>query len=402
MWTRVPLFRIFGIQVTANWSWLVILVLITGSLAGGFLPAALPGRPAALYWLLGLASALLFFVSLLAHELAHSLVARRHGLPVREILLFVFGGVSNIEREAHEPRVEFRIAIVGPLTSFAIGGLCWLAARAAGPGAARVVLTYLAAVNLLVGLFNLLPGFPLDGGRVLRAFLWSRWRDLARATRTAATVGTAVGWALILLGALEALRGNFVGGLWTALIGMFLQGAAEASAQQVTLREQLRGVTVAEVMTPDGRVVGVPADLPVDRLVEDFFWRMRFDTFPVQGPGGEFVGVVSLEQVRPVPRSAWGRTRVADIMRPAEAVPVVSPEDDAVRALERMVVSGEGRLPVVRRVPGAAAGRLAGIVTRRDILYLLRLRTDLGEAGAGVPRLGAARPDEPGAGRRAP
>ncbi|HEU5321781.1 MAG TPA: site-2 protease family protein, partial [Methylomirabilota bacterium] len=159
---RIPLFRLAGIQVNANWSWLFVVALITLSLAGGFFPAALPGRPPIAYWLLGLLTALLFFASLLAHELAHSLVARAYGLPVREILLFVFGGVSNIEREAHEPRVEFRVAVVGPLVSFAIAGLAWLAAQAAS-GAPRVVLGYLMVANLFVGVFNLLPGFPLDG-----------------------------------------------------------------------------------------------------------------------------------------------------------------------------------------------------------------------------------------------
>ncbi|HEX7125496.1 MAG TPA: site-2 protease family protein, partial [Thermodesulfobacteriota bacterium] len=213
---RIPLFRVAGIQVNANWSWLIIVALITVSLAGGFFPAALPGRSPAAYWLLGLLTALLFFGSLLAHELAHSLVARAYGLPVREILLFVFGGISNIEREAHEPRVEFRVAVVGPLTSFAIAGLAWLLGQATS-GATRVVLGYLVVVNLFVGIFNLLPGFPLDGGRVLRAWLWHRWRDAGRATRAAAGVGTGLGWTLVVLGALQALAGGLAGGLWMAL-----------------------------------------------------------------------------------------------------------------------------------------------------------------------------------------
>lgn len=375
--SRVPLFRIFGIQVTANWSWAIIVFLITASLAGGLLPSALPGRSVGFYWLVGLASALLFFVSLLAHELAHSLVARAHGLPVREILLFVFGGVSNIEQEAHEPGTELRVAVVGPLTSFAIGGLCWAAAAVLEEGTAAVVLGYLAYINFAVGLFNLIPGFPLDGGRVLRAFLWHRWQDLGRATRAAANVGNGVGWALIIFGALQALGGSFIGGLWMVLIGMFLQGAASASAQQVALRHHLAGVTVADLMTPDGRVVSVPTELPVDRFVEDYLWRERFDAFPVLGAGNEFLGVVGLEQVRALERSAWPRTRVADIMRPGAEVPSVGPDEEAVRALELMMRSGEGRLAVVRQ--GRAGGRaeLAGIVTRRDILHLLRLRTDL-------------------------
>ncbi len=394
--SRIALFRIFGIQVTANWSWLIIVFLITASLAGGLLPAALPGRPPAVYWLLGLVSAVLFFVSLLAHELAHSLVAQRYGLPVREILLFVFGGVSNIEQEAREPGTEFKIAAVGPLTSFVIGGLCWAAAAGlAQQSPARVVLAYLAFVNVAVGVFNLIPGFPLDGGRVLRAFLWHRWQDLGRATRTAANVGNGAGWVLIFLGALQALGGNLIGGLWMVLIGMFLRGAAEASAQQVALRQHLGGVTVADVMTPDGRVVSVPRELPLDRFVDEYLWRERYDTFPVRGPDRAFVGVVGLEQVRPVPRESWPSMRVADVMRPADKVPSVAPDDEAVKALELMVTSGEGRLPVVGRGrAGAAAGVLVGIVTRRDILHLLRLRTDLGSRAAEAA-LAAAPPPRP-------
>ncbi len=394
MLSRVPLFRLFGIQVTANWSWAIVVFLITASLAGGLLPAALPGRQASVYWLLGLVSALLFFVSLLAHELAHSLVARAYGLRVREILLFVFGGVSNIEQEPHEPGTEFRIAVAGPLTSFAISGVCWAAAAALEEGPAVVVLSYLFYVNIAVGLFNLIPGFPLDGGRVLRAFLWHRWQDIGRATRAAANVGHGVGWALILLGALQALGGSLIGGLWMVLIGTFLQGAAAASVQQVALRQHLAGITVADLMTPDGRLVSVPAELPVDRFVEDYLWRERFDTFPVQGAGSEFLGVVGLEQVRALPRKDWASTRIASIMRPAAEVPSVAPEEEAVRALELMVTSGEGRLPVVRweRVGGRLT--LAGLVTRRDILHLLRLRTDLSGPAPEAAAATAPPPDD--------
>lgn len=373
---RIPLFKIAGIQVNANWSWLIIVALISLSLAGGFFPAALPGRSPVTYWLLGLLTAVLFFASLLAHELAHSLVARAYGLPVREILLFVFGGISNIEREAHEPRIEFRVAVVGPLTSFAIAAIAWLLGQATS-GAARIVLGYLVLVNLFVGVFNLLPGFPLDGGRVLRAWLWHRWGDAARATRTAASIGVGFGWALIVLGALQVLAGGVVGGIWIALIGMFLQAAASASAQQVALREQLAGVRVADVMTPEASLVTVSPDLTVDRFVEDYLLRERFDGFPVRGAERVFLGMVGIDQVRHVPRGAWGTTRVESIMRPAAEIPSVPAGEDAVRALERMMSTGEGRLPVVR-APLAGQSELAGIVTRRDILHLLRLRTDLG------------------------
>ncbi len=229
---------------------------------------------------------------------------------------------------------------------------------------------------------------------MLRAWLWHRWRDLGRATRAAANVGHGVGWALILLGALQALGGGFVGGLWMVLIGMFLQRAAAASAQQVALRQQLAGITVANLMTPDGRVVSVPAELPVEQFVEDYLWRERFDTFPVRGANREFLGVVGLEQVRTLPREDWASTRIASIMRPAAEVPSVGPEDEAVRALELMVMSGEGRLPVVQR--GLAGGRpeLAGIVTRRDILHLLRLRTDLGGPALEAALSAAPPPDD--------
>jgi Zn-dependent protease/predicted transcriptional regulator len=371
-----------GIPIHVHVSWLAIYALITWTLAVGYFPQVLPDMPAAAYWVSGLIAALLLFVSVLLHELSHSFVALAHGLSVRGITLHVFGGVSHLEDEPPTPRAEFLIAAAGPLTSFGIAALLWLTRSAgiADTGTAGAITTYLLFVNVAVGVFNLIPGFPLDGGRILRAVLW-RWKGtLGHATYIASRVGVFFAWALVALGLLQILSGAVVGGIWLVLIGLFLQTTANASYAQMALREALARVAVRDVMTRD--VVSVPADASVEQLV-DQFWVHHFTSFPVV-EAGRTVGIASVQQVHAVPRDRWPLTRVRDVMHPLTEQLVVAPSASVFDALGRAAGNRVGRLAVM---DGA---RLVGYLSLKDITHVLALR-GLDGAVSTVPAL-APRP----------
>jgi Zn-dependent protease len=297
-------------------------------------------------------------------------VARREGLPVPRITLFIFGGVAHLGREPSGPRSEFRIAVVGPLASLVLAGLFYGLSQLSSPRSDILGQTfwYLGAANFILAAFNLIPGFPLDGGRVLRAWLWHRWNDLRRATRVVTRIGRGMGTALILLGILQLLAGLLVGGLWLVFIGLFLRQAAESSYQMTALQELLRGVSVAEMMHQDPISVG--EDLSLDQLVNDYFYRYRFTSFPVTHTDS-LTGLVHINQVKDVPRERWSSTRVVEVMTPREKISTVTPEEEAFHAFRQMMQSGRQKIPVVRD------GRLKGILTARDFLELLRIKTDL-------------------------
>lgn len=226
------LLRLLGIDIYINRTWLIIFALVAWNLAGGYFPAALPGLAAGWHWLLGVLGALLLFACVLAHELAHSVVARRHGLPISGITLFLFGGVSNLTESPHDPATEFKVAVVGPLSSLLLAGLFYLLFSVRPGPPLTALLAYLAVVNLLLAVFNVLPGFPLDGGRILRAALWWKTRNLTRSTLLAASVGAGVGWGLVFLGLLRVAAGDPLGGVWLVVIGLFLRSAARFSADR--------------------------------------------------------------------------------------------------------------------------------------------------------------------------
>ena len=289
----VTLFRVSGIPIRVHASWLVIFGLIAWSLSVGYFPYVLPGVPAAAYWIQGLVAALLLFVSVFLHELSHSVVAQAHGLPVSAITLHVFGGVSQLQREPDGPGVEFQMAVAGPLTSFGLAAVA-AAGAAAIPGAPAIaaILRYLALINALVGAFNLVPGFPLDGGRILRAVLWRARGDHAWATRVASRAGGGVAAGLIGLGVLRGLTGEFLGGLWLVLIGLFLREAAVGSYRQLVVRRALAPLRVRDVMTRV--VVSVPPQRAVAEVVDETFWRHHVSSFPVVD-GGRVLGILGLE-----------------------------------------------------------------------------------------------------------
>jgi Zn-dependent protease/CBS domain-containing protein len=363
--------RIAGIDISVHVSWLIILVLLTWSLATGWFPQLYPGWSTATYWIVGLISAVLLFVSVLLHELAHSLVARGRGLPVKNIILFIFGGVSNLEQEPTRPGVEFQMAAVGPLTSLLIGGLSlllFLALKGSSPQV-EAVCWYLGIANLLLGLFNLIPGFPLDGGRVLRSILWKITASLRKATRIASGVGQIMAYLLILWGIWQFFLGNILAGIWIGFIGRFLLTAAQSANSQAMLQSMFRGVTVGRVMqrTP----ATVPATISLQKLVDEYFLPSGLRTaFVTQGD--QLAGMITLGDIRHVPREQWGQTPVDLVMIPLERLHAVSPQQNLNDVLPLMANRDVNQLPVVQN------GALVGILARDAIIRTLEIRRSLG------------------------
>jgi Zn-dependent protease/CBS domain-containing protein len=364
--------RIAGIRIVIDPTWLFVFALVVWSLATGYFPAADASITGAEAWTLGAVAGVLLFASVLVHELSHALLARRAGIPVPRIRLFLFGGVSEMAAEPHNPRSEFRIAVAGPLTSLGLAALFWGLQRTALPSlvpGGPLVAEYLATINLALAIFNLVPGFPLDGGRILRAWLWWRRGDLLSATRTAGRAGSVVAYALMGLGLVNLITGATLGGMWMILIGMFLNQAAGSSYQTALLKDLLSGVRVRERMTR--QVIAVPAHASLEELVNDYFYRHPHGSFPVSWDDGRLAGMVSLEQVKSVPRDGWVRTPVRQVMTPAEGVCALDPEEDCFAALEKMIRCDAGRLPVVD------SGNIVGILSRRDVMKLFQVRSGL-------------------------
>jgi Zn-dependent protease/CBS domain-containing protein len=373
----ILLFSVAGIEVKLDWSWMLIALLIAWSLAQGYFPAISAGLPTAVYWGMGVGALVGLFASIVLHELAHSLVARRYGVPIRGITLFVFGGVAEMGEEPGRPRVEMLMAAAGPAMSLVLAAALSLAAAAAAgvgaPQAVGVVLGYLASLNLLLALFNLVPAFPLDGGRILRGAMWWATGDFRRATRWAAASGMVFSALLTALGIVSIFSGEFVQGMWWVLLGFFLSGAAEASRRDLDVREALQGVPVDRVMTADP--IAVPPDTTVAELVEGFIYRHHHKSFPV-AEHGRLVGCVSTREVAAVPRERWASETVAAIATPCGPEATVAPGDDAIAALTRMQRERLSRLMVVDR------GRLVGVLSLSDLMRLLAVRLELAEGTA--------------------
>ena len=369
----LALFRLGGIQVRVDPSWLVIFLLIWWSLAAGYFPRTQPDAGVLASWMAGLLAALLFFGSLLLHELSHSLVARRSGHEVRSITLFLFGGAAEMTSEPEDPATELRIAVAGPLASFALALLFWLGVRllpSATPDLLLGVVRYLAWINLALGVFNLLPGFPLDGGRILRALIWRRTGSLRQASRVATQAGKGLGLGLVLLGGIQIFSGALVGGIWLVLIGLFARGLAETSYQSLLLRQQLAAVSVADVMVREP--VTVTADLTLDRLVDDYILGHGYRGFPVV-ERGRTLGLISVDRIRSVPAEARARQRVRDHLEPLGEAHRVTPETPLLEALRSMGSLGVQRLLVMR--PGSL--ELVGLLTKSGLVRFVELRQAL-------------------------
>lgn len=368
----IPLFRVRGIQIRLDYSWLVIFFLVWWSLAAGYFPRVRPDEAASAYWTAGLLGTLLFFASILVHELSHSLVAQRSGLEVPSITLFLFGGVSEMREEAKTPGAELRIAAVGPLASFALAllfGTLYAALAPSGDSLGRHVVGYLAWINAALGVFNLLPGMPLDGGRVLRAVVWWWSGSMERGSRLAADAGKGLAFGLMALGALEIFMGGLLGGLWLILIGMFLRTLAGASYRGVALRRALQDVPVERFMIRD--VVTVPADASVRELIDRYILGLGFRGFPVVR-GGRVVGLVSIADVKEVPEGERDGSPVEAHMTPLSEDARVDPGATLEEALERMTRADLGRVLVMR------GDELRGMITRTGLSRLVSFREALG------------------------
>lgn len=367
--TTIPLGRFAGIPVGAHWSVVIVLALIADLLATSVLPAATRGHPGAWYWLTAVVTAVAFLASLLAHELAHAVLARRYGVRVKRITLWMLGGAAELEGEPPSPKAELNIAVAGPLTSLVLGGVCWGAAVLTGrwlPVLAALGLAWIGITNVLLAVFNLLPGAPLDGGRVLRAAVWKRTGNRARASALAARTGQVLGFALTIFGLGEMLFSGSFNGLWLALIGWFLVFAAQAELASGTARERLGGVRVAEVMDP--RPVVAPGWWTVEAFLAEVAVSTRRRAFPVVSFDGQAIGVTSLGELTRLPEQARFTSRVADIARKPPAVPTASLDDKVAEVLSKVVLRpGRDLLLVLDH------GRLAGVIGPDDLSRTLEL-----------------------------
>jgi Zn-dependent protease/CBS domain-containing protein len=371
---RMQLFKLLGFEVKIDASWLVIAVLVTWSLAKGAFPYWYPNLTPEAYWIMGVVGALGLFVSIVAHEFCHSLVARKFGMPMKGITLFIFGGVAEMGDEPPTAKAEFTMAIVGPLSSLVIAGVFYLIYRggmhAGWPVPVNAVNGYLAYINAILAGFNLLPAFPLDGGRVLRSILWGAKDNLRWATRVSSTIGTAFGLGLIFLGVVQFIGGNVIGGVWMFLIGLFLRNAAQTSYQQLLVRKALEGEPVRRFMNADP--VTVQDSLTVAKLVDDYVYKYHYKMFPVMS-GDKLVGCITTRQIKDIPREAWDRETIREVASPCSGDNTIPPSTDAVKALAMMTQSGVSRLLVVDR------GRLVGLVTLKDLLDFFSLKVELEE-----------------------
>jgi Zn-dependent protease len=371
---RLTLFRLLGFEVRLDASWLILAVLLTWSLARGYFPAYYPGLAAQTYWWMGVVGALGLFASIVLHELAHSVVARRYGLPMRGITLFIFGGVAEMDDHPPTAKSEGMMAIAGPIASYALAlvfYLLHLAGSGGGlPEALTGVLGYLAFINLVLATFNLVPGFPLDGGRVLRSILWAWKGDLRWATRTASAIGGGFGVALVVLGAFSFMAGNVIGGVWWFVLGLFLWGAAKGHYQQVLVREALRGEPVRRFMKAEP--VTVPPSLPLRRFVEEYVYGFHYKMFPVVTADGRLVGCVTTRAVKDTPRDEWERRTVGEVMGGCSPDNTIAPEADVMDALKLMQRTGSSRVIVAD-----GAGRVVGVVALKDLLRYVSLKAEL-------------------------
>jgi Zn-dependent protease len=364
--------RLFGIPIYIHISWFIIFALVTLSLSGLYFPSVYPNWSSGLYLMVGVATSLLFFASVVAHELTHSLVSRLNGVPVKSITLFIFGGMARITREASQPMAELVMAAAGPASSLVLAGLFgllwWLIGSYSEPISALA--GWLLRINILLAVFNMVPGFPLDGGRVLRSLLWRLTGNYTRATRLATLAGRGVGYILISAGILLViLTRDWFGGVWLAFIGWFLDNAASTSYQQAMLRESLKEFSAREVMTQDCPTI--PGDMTVGQLVRDNVLPSGRRCFLVVD-WGRLEGIITLGNIKSVRRELWEATPLSQVMTPMERLQIARPVESAVSVLERMEEKDINQMPVVEE------GRVIGMILRDSLIHFVRTRSELG------------------------
>jgi Zn-dependent protease/predicted transcriptional regulator len=368
----IELFKVAGVQVEIDYSWIVIAMLVWWSLSAGYFPRSYPGHTFTSYWIVGAIGTVLFFGSILGHELSHAALGNRLGENVSRITLFIFGGMAHLSGEPKTAGDEFKIAAIGPVSSVVIGAIFWMLARmliaAHAPSLWVAVFRYLAFINVALAVFNLLPGFPLDGGRIFRAILWHFWGDFRRATAAAADWGNTIAWGLIALGALEIFAGGLVGGIWMIFIGLFLRGAANASYQSVVVEQMLGRASVADLMVREP--VTIDPDASVSDAIDRYFLHHGYTGFPVV-KDGRAMGILSLSRVRECPREERANRRVHDIMVPVTDKVTISPTATVSDAMHRMAEADAGRLLVLD------GERLMGLITRSQIARFVQLKSQL-------------------------
>ncbi len=369
---QIKLFKLLGFEVRIDWSWIIIAILVVWSLSTSYFPAYYGNLTVQTYWLMGIAGALGLFLSIVIHEFCHSIVARGYGLPMKGITLFLFGGVAEMGDEPVSAKVEFMMAFVGPLSSILVGLICYglytFGTNYSWPEPLLGVLGYLAFINWMLAGFNLLPAFPLDGGRVLRSILWAAKHNLRWATRVSSAVGAGFGFILMGLGVLRFMTGNVISAIWWFMIGMFLRNAAIMSYQQLVVRRALEGEKVSRFMSKDA--VSVAPTLTVEEMINDYLYKYDYKMFPIVDKG-RLAGCITTKEVKEVPQSEWAKRRVADIASECSPANTIAPDADATKALMVMNQAGLSRLLVVED------SRLKGVITLKDMLRFLATKVEL-------------------------
>lgn len=371
---KIHLFTLFGFKVGIDITWFILAVLIVWSLAEGLFPYFYEGLKTSTYWWMGVAGAIGLFFSIIFHEFFHSIIARHYGLPMKGITLFVFGGISEMDEQPDKPKTELLMALAGPLSSIVLGifflGIFLALDGTAMPESVTAVVQYLFWINFILAGFNLIPAFPLDGGRVLRSILWMIKGDLKWATKIASNLGSGMGIALIILGVFAFIGGNFIGGLWYFLIGMFIKGASQMSYRQVVIRRVLGGEEIKHFMNENP--VTVSPDQSISELVENYFYKHHYKMFPVV-QDGHLRGCVTTQHIKGIERRNWKDMQVERLIEPCTENNTINPDTDAMHALTVMNKSGNSRLMVVE------GDKLEGIVTLKDMLKFLSMKIDLEE-----------------------
>jgi Zn-dependent protease len=354
---------ILGIPIRVHFSWLIVFGLLTWLLSSRYFPQVTPDLPFVSYWISGALAALLLFASVAFHELAHSYVAQRYQLTIESITLFIFGGVAQLKGDPPHPKAEFWIAIAGPLSSFFLSAVFFLLTINTA-GGTRALFAYVAQINLLLGVFNLIPGFPMDGGRVLRAAIWGKKKDYFFATQKASSIGRGIALFFIFFGLFSIFRGG-MGGLWLMFIGWFLYSAAQASYQQATLQETLSGIKVKDIMVTEMQTV--EPSISLDEVVDKYFLRYGYGGFPVL-EDGKFLGILTLKEVKNVPREDWGKVKVSEVYVPHDKKWEVPPDAEVTRALELMIKEDKGRIVVTEK------DKIIGLITRNGIARYVQIK----------------------------
>lgn len=354
---------IMGIPIRVHYSWLIIFGLLTWLLSSRYFPQVTPDLPFASYWISGILAALLLFASVAFHELAHSWVAQKYQVKIESITLFIFGGVAQLKGDPPHPRAEFWVAVAGPLSSFLLAAFFFLLTLRGG-GAGQALFTYVARINLMLGIFNLIPGFPMDGGRILRSAIWGKKGDYFYATQKASLVGRGIALFFIFYGLFSIFTGG-PGGIWLMFVGWFLYGAAQASYQQATLQEVLSGIKVKDLMVREMETLEPATSL--DEAVDRYFLRFGYGGFPVMDRG-QFLGILTLKEVKNVRREDWEKTTVSEVFVPHEKRWEISPEADVMKALELMIKEDKGRIIVMEK------DHVVGLITRNGIARYVQIK----------------------------